>query len=336
MKKLYLVTLDNGYFAQKIIPWESMDLDVLKSAFFDLGYKASVISYSDVISRLGTYDNDYFVVTSSQCGEYKLYLNDIVTALSVRNTTVPNLEQFLMHENKGLQSLLSKVYHFDYIESEYIADISDLERRPSIRFPTVVKTVDGASANGVFLIKNYKSLVRFASKLSSYGFYYYFKKFVRNFILTKYKVPLLDRYREFGRSRLLLQNFIPNLKSDYKVLVFGDKYYVLKRFVKGEFKASGSGLFSFDNDGYFESVLDYAREYVTSYSAPIYSLDIILDENCNGHIVEVQFTHVGPLTLIDSDGYYKFIDNKWIFFNAKSNLETEFSLAVVSYLNRVV
>jgi len=49
------------------------------------------------------------------------------------------------------------------------------------------------------------------------------------------------------RSKFIVQEFIPDLSNDWKVLVFWDKYYVLRRKNRpNDFRASGSGLFSFD------------------------------------------------------------------------------------------
>ena len=50
----------------------------------------------------------------------------------------------------------------------------------------------------------------------------------------------------WNRGKIVVQEFIPGLKNDYKVLIFGSKYYVLYRRVReGDFRASGQGLLEY-------------------------------------------------------------------------------------------
>src|SRR5690606_8893478 len=69
-------------------------------------------------------------------------------------------------------------------------------------------------------------------------------KFKNFFSIGNYHNEAWEYYR--ARIPYVQQQFVPNLKCDYKALVFMDKVFLLKRGTrKDDFRASGSGIFSF-------------------------------------------------------------------------------------------
>lgn len=66
----------------------------------------------------------------------------------------------------------------------------------------------------------------------------------------------------------------------------------------------------------------------------IYSLDICIKDG-KPFIIEFQLTHVGPVTLTESEHYYTFdkINNVWVKNQGPSDLETEFTTAIIEYVN---
>ncbi|EKG2058556.1 hypothetical protein O2N19_004786, partial [Escherichia coli] len=128
----------------------------------------------------------------------------------------------------------------------------------------------------------------------------------------------------------VLQDFIPDLNSDYKVLVFGNKYYVLKRNVRdNDFRASGSGKFVFEDVS--EKFLSFARKVIEFLHTPYASLDIV--ERGDGFgCIEFQCVHFGPYTQLNAEYYYEFKNGKWIREKNNYTLEQVYAEALVDFL----
>ncbi len=77
---------------------------------------------------------------------------------------------------------------------------------------------------------------------------------------------------QFGK--VIMQEFIPNLTHDWKILVFGNICIGGKRFVKeNDFRASGSKLYGI-HEAPPKIVLDFALKCKKQLNCPITSLDI--------------------------------------------------------------
>lgn len=335
MVDIYLVTTGNVYFAQKKYPWQSMNVNYIKEKLEVEGYKVAVVSFCQLSCFLFDVKGKIIIYTSSQVKELKLYINDFAYFLKDNNMLIPSYESLLAHDNKGFQVLLNGKYGLNLIDSRYYPDLKDLCTKEK-QLPFVLKTVDGASSHGVSLIKDKSDIARLMSwpKLfdnKSFALKAFLKK-----MIFRYKYDSdWELYRTYGNKRYIAQNFIDGLEGDYKVLVFGDKYYTLKRGIRaGDFKASGSGLHSRDFDDEIFLVLDQAKEFVSKYKSHLYSLDICIS-NGQAFLIEFQFTHVGPVTLTESNFFYRFENNKWNKISSVSNLEQEFVNSVVKYIGTV-
>jgi len=108
---------------------------------------------------------------------------------------------------------------------------------------------------------------------------------------------------------------------------------VLNRKVReNDFRASGSGKLAFIEPP--EEVLAYAREIYSKLDVPFISLDIGYDGVvCN--LIEFQGTHFGPYTLVNSESYFIYSENKWIKINEKSILEEEYVESISKFIKTV-
>ena len=76
------------------------------------------------------------------------------------------------------------------------------------------------------------------------------------------------RSRSMHRAKFVAQELLPGLKGDYKVLVYGEKFYVLHRESRKKgFGASGSGRFRF-HDVLPAGLLDYAESVFLGFRVP--------------------------------------------------------------------
>lgn len=333
MKKILLVTGNDGHFAQKKFPWQSLNVLNMKERLIELDYNVEVINFQNLQKTKFNEIGNYIVYTSSQKVELKKYIEDTIYFFDRNNTLIPSYEALKAHDNKGFQVYMAKKYGFNLIESNYFSDYTEVENNQN--YPVVFKLANGASSQGVRLIKVFddlkknffvdsisQNIVRLKRKLKELIFKSRFDKQWHEYIL-------------YGESRFVLQSFVNGLDCDYKVLVFGEKFYILKRFIKyNDFRASGSGLHSLDIGNDVIAILDEAKAFTEKYPSHVYSLDICIS-NLEAKIIEFQFTHVGPVTLTDSNCYYVNEGSVWKKIEGKSDLEEEYCNAIDFYIKRV-
>jgi hypothetical protein len=130
-----------------------------------------------------------------------------------------------------------------------------------------------------------------------------------------------------------VQEFLSGLDGDYKVLVYGKKYYVLERKNrKNDFRASGSGNFSFP-DSPSDELLNFAYDIYTGFNVPFISMDIAKFEH-RYVLLEFQFLSFGNYTLERSEFYFtRKDDSGWMKVKEIPDLEREFVSSVVRYLD---
>ena len=197
--------------------------------------------------------------------------------------------------------------------------------------PFVLKSIDGAGSSGVRLIKSACLWKFFCFNKLLPSVPRFFKGLIRRYQLTSSQYSLYEyRYRKF--SRVVVQEFVSDVKFDYKVLFFYDKFYVLRRGVKpNDFRASGAGMLSFPVSDVPDVVFDLALKVVGLLDTPIASLDIIC-KNGRANLVEFQVTNFGPKALIDSPGYFVKQTQGWSFVSCKSDLNHEISRSFVLFV----
>ena len=81
-------------------------------------------------------------------------------------------------------------------------------------------------------------------------------------------------FESYHRKKFIIQSFVPDLKDDWKVLVYNEKYYVLNRKIrKNDFRASGSNIFDFEKDPP-EGLLEFSKNLYEEFDVPYASFDI--------------------------------------------------------------
>lgn len=334
-KELLLILDSKGKYRQKIDQYESIDLDVFINELKNLGYKVDVTNYFDIANNIDKIKNKQIVYTSHQQLDYKKYIEDILNLLKENNLIIPGFNSLISHENKGYQELQRKILGLDELKSYIISDTADLDK-VDISYPIVIKRPNSCSSRGVFLAHDRNELDSIIKKhFLKKDFNYYillFKRLIKK-ILKKKTFNWTDgKIKDYRYTRLILQQFIPNLDGDYKILVYGNKYYGLKRGVKkGDFKASGSGIHDYHQE-IPEEVLSFAKSCFDKLNIPFAGFDIAIDQNKKCYLIEFQSIHIGPVTLIHSEKYYTNDSDKWIRHNEKSILEEEYARAIDWYL----
>jgi len=338
MKKIIFLT-DNNFFGQTRKPWVSMDTNkiilMLKENHFDV----ESYFFNEVYDK--NIENCYIFYSFSQKEELRNYIVDIIYFLSKKNTVIPSFELLKCHENKGFQELYKKQLGINSLDSIYLNSINNVTNSV---FSVVLKTVDGSNGKGVFLVNNEKEFKKIIQKIESkITILQKIDLLRRKYFRKKKNYPAYPnynnrtdyyQYKEYIRNdkRFVLQQFIPNLTFDYRVLALYDKYYVMKRHTKeGDFRASGTKLFDFNVEKNQE-LLTYAKNIFDRINTPMLSMDIAFNGE-QYYLIEFQASHFGVSALIKSEGYYSLINNKWDIISAPSNLETEIAESVIKFIN---
>lgn len=330
--KILLITDYNNLYRQDIYRSEGIDLRVFKQVLKDNQFEVTQITYNELLNHsMKKWEGYYVVYTSSENLEYKEYIKDIIYELGKKNTLLPRYDLLMCHEDKLYQEIIKKSMGIKSLDAKMYATMKDLYKDiKSVTYPVVVKKCVGAGSISVYKANDKKELIKYAKKIMhSKDYYEYYLKAIYKRLKGKLNKHYFEDEKYFGR--LVLQQYVPNLACDWKVLVFGEKYYALRRNVrKNDFRASGSGMFAFDVPDH--RILDFAKEIYEKMDVPFLSLDLCIDSKGKVYMIEFQGVHFGPYTLINSPQYFK-KEDVWKKIESKSILAEEYARAIVTYIN---
>ncbi len=335
--EVYLLTESNGFFGQRLMPWESMDVDALVRI---LSEHFSVVraTYSEIANGAVRPKDSIVIHSSSQQPEYKVFIDDLLLfLLSNGNLLVPSIHATRSHENKGYQELHKKLRGVQSPKGFYVGKLTEIDRT-EIAYPIVFKEVCGFGSSGVRLVHSESELLeasaaewrltwREAAKALKTCLGYIVRKHI---FRRKNLRPYGDYYEPL--KRFVLQNYIPGLSQDFKVLAFQNRMFVLKREVRPQdFRASGSGRFRFDEPP--NGLLDFASELLRQFDEPYMSFDICLDGS-NYHLIEFQGVHFGPFTLMQAPKHFQRQAGGWNATTGPVRLEAVVGESLVLFLQR--
>ncbi|MGM8898526.1 MULTISPECIES: ATP-grasp domain-containing protein [unclassified Psychrobacter] len=315
--KVYIATLPNGFFGSTGQSWQSLDINKVSSL---LNFDSEIITINDLM-HIDFDETDIVFYTSSDEENIRLYLRDVMYFINKKCRIIPSYDILMSHENKGFQELYRTELGFGNLKGNYFFDIDDC----NLPLPKVLKTVSGSGSSGVFLVKNEKDLLDIKKKHFNVSNKRKVIKFQRKIKLQAEEFSIYN-YRHKGFNRFVEQDFIPNLTNDFKILVFGDRYYSLKRNIKeGDFRASGSGLFEHVKPP--KETLDYAKSIFDEMNNPYASLDIAQSpDGC--HLIEFQGTNFSPGTLLKAPSRYVCTNGEWVKEKNNQDLEENFAYAL--------
>jgi glutathione synthase/RimK-type ligase-like ATP-grasp enzyme len=350
MKKLLLLTDEQSEFLVSradVKGYTSMDVSKIKGYFVSRGYSVRICKFSD-LDLTENFKGIFILYQSSetQGGFYKRYIENLIYHLEKQGAiALPNHEFLKAHHDKVFMEFLRSGFTDDSlktIKSFCYGSWVDA-RNYNSGFPVVIKIASGSGSSGVYLAKNkveYDQLVKEAGKLLiAKGLIDlltgYFKKAAKRMI--KYLYPSKKKYYwKYNTTPdsipIVVQTFVEGLSGDYKVLIFGKKYFLLYRSNReNDFRASGSGKFYDVPEKDHEGLLSYARKINTEIDFPIIGMDIGFDGK-EYHLIEFQMIDIGTSALQRSDYWHEFHDGKWIRYDGKSDLEEEFSGSIYDYI----
>jgi glutathione synthase/RimK-type ligase-like ATP-grasp enzyme len=353
MKRLIILIDESSKFlisTSDFKNYTSMDIEKIKVNFLAHDCSVEVCKFSDLdLSKDYKGVNIIYQTSEAPGNFYKRYIEDVVYFLEKQGAhVIPKYEMLKAHHNKVYMELLKSTFadpSLKTIKSICYGSWVDA-RNYNGGFPVVIKRPSSTSSTGVFLAKDkkeYNRLVKHAGHiLFAQGLNEYLvgalkrtaKKVIKYFSPSKSKFMQYDTTP--GSTPIVIQTFIDGLKGDYKVLVFGKKYFTLYRKTReNDFRASGSGLHFVVPEEEHEGLLNFAQKLTLELSSPTFGMDIGFD-GTNYHLFEFQMLHLGPSTLQKSLAWHEYLNGKWVRFEGKSDLEEEYSNAVSEYIDKSV
>lgn len=338
MKKIYLLCDYKRNFGSKRddFPYRSgMDKELLRSLFAQNNCESKLMTFAEATTPEIDWCNVPVIYTCTEdIGyKYKSFIEDVVLGLELKGAILLPPYKFLhATNNKVFMEILRTT-----IPKELSGNVNSfvfgsyeefINKLPPIEYPAIIKEPAGAKSKGVYLVRNIEQAKRIVKKISATP---NFKEDIKDWLRAKKHKGYIKE--SMYRNKFVIQNFVHDLEYDYKVLIYGKKYYVLKRNNRpNDFRASGSGLFEFTEDIPFE-ILNYAEELFNFFQVPNLSLDIAFRNN-QCYLLEFQAVFFGSTTLVKSLFYFVKEKSKWKIFQGKSILEEEFVNSIVSFLNK--
>jgi len=333
MKNEILILVDYNHFLRNA--WRNcstLNLETIKTILLENNFKVEICSYQDILQMASKPKEKFIWYASSNFLSYKNYIEDILLILKDNNVLIPPFDIFRAHDNKGYQSLLREKLSLPLMQEYYFGTLEELDKIINhIKFPIVLKGVRGSGSTNVTLVHNKNRLRKLVKRKSREASILIgqIKRYLKRYIFTnKYTY---DNSREsLYYNNFLLQEYVPDLTSDWKVLIFYDKYYVFEREVRrNDFRASGSGKFYYRN--FDLKMLDFCQDIFQQLDTPWISLDVCY----NGHefqLLEYQGTAFGPIGLLNAPYYFvQGKDKAWQKIFEKSDLSTEYALAFIKH-----
>lgn len=343
MRNIYLLTDYKGHFESRwnAKPYRSgFDQSLLRKFFNQFGYECEFIRFSDIrFSEIKYWKGRLVLYTSSEeMGyNYKSFIEDIVLGLEEAGAfLIPNYRYLRANNNKIFMEILRELIlgkELSGFTSQGFGTLEELKRAVKtnkIILPCVIKTAAGAMSRGVAFAVTPSDLLKKAKKISRTPHWMHdFKEFVR-----QYKIPGYRKESRF-QGKFIVQPYIPGLKNDWKVLIFNNRYYILRRDNRpNDFRASGSGLFYPDKQANFPmEMLDYLEVIYKRFDVPTLSLDFGYNGK-RGYIFEFQAIQFGKSTLHYCKNYCVKEGGKWIWKEMENDFEQEwlYAMSVASYI----
>lgn len=341
MKKIYLLTDYKGFFGSKwkSIPYRSgYDQQKLKDYFYKYNYDIEFISFTEIDFDPEFWKDKLVLYTSSEEYDlhYKSFIEDVILGLSTAGAIVmPGYINLRANNNKVFMEIMRKFTLNNPVvnlHSQVFGTYRELEKavnKKNVKTPCILKPFSGSMSRGVSLVKNEKELLSTAAKLSR-------TKNIRNEIHEIIRSQKRKGYvkESAHQNRFIVQPFIPNLKNDWKVLIYGDHYFILKRHIKpNDFRASGSGLnYLAGSESEFPiHMLDELEKVYHQMDVPHASIDFAYDGE-KGYIFEFQFIYFGTSTQYKSKDFYQKENGKWLVKEKTFDQEEEYVWGVDHYL----
>jgi len=311
----------------------SMEVPQIKSLFERKGYDVEVERFSDIDFRSDKYTESFVLYQSAEDPDlrYKDYIEDILLGLEFKGAIlIPDFHKFRAHHNKVFMEILRDTSKFSAIQniaSGKYGTLSEFEKSfYKHKLPIIIKSGAGSRSSGVGLAQSKKEALQFSRRIAKSYSSINLKRFIEGLLNRRGFRPISNYRRKF-----VVQNFVSGLSHDYKILVYDDRFYVLRRENRpGDFRASGSGILSFPEE-VPNGLLDYAEKIFAFFSTPFISIDVAVRDD-EYFLMEFQFLSFGQHAVEQSHFFFRKKASQWVKVKETPDLERIFVDAVDMYI----
>ena len=293
--KPYRSGLDIALFTQEM---KKHDYLIKTLHFFEIDFSNPQIYKNKLVLYQSAEAYDYY-------GEYKSYIDDVLFFLKISGAIlIPEYKYFRAHGNKVFMEMLRGFMDDKNKPSTdlYGSFEEFIIHKKQREFPVVVKKAFGDQSRGVFKASSFKSLKSISKKIARAS------RIFKEVIKDRTRLIKYNDYQVFSlnRNKFLIQSFIPELKGDYKILIFRDIFFVIERKNRpNDFRASGGGYNSFAGEfNVPDGLLEYAYKIFSDFNCPFISLDIGINNN-GFNLIEFQFINFGTSAHSKSEFFYR-------------------------------
>lgn len=331
---LLLVDYKDEYFPPHKGTSTITDLDRLGRCFAELGYDLTVKRFADVDFRTQDHDGRPVLYQSAQDPDlnYKSYLEDVLLGLKMQGAVlIPRFHLFRAHHNKAFLEILrdlNPVEEVRSLRSRVYGSYSEFDRdADSLTYPAVIKPSAGDSGRGVALVRTPRQARMHALRAS-------LALDRRELWRNAYRRTFMKGWRpdSFAKRKFIVQEFVPGLDHDWKVIVFGPKYFVTTRPTRSsDFRASGSRAPRSYPTKLPDGLLDFLEKVFTAFHAPFASIDVMHDGQ-RFYLGEIQFVRFGTGAVIRTPQHFRRVDGRWTCIPGRSEWEPELALCIAHHL----
>ncbi|MCK5739297.1 hypothetical protein KAH55_08950, partial [bacterium] len=307
------------------------------------GFTPEVHSYHEIINGKFHPQHSLVFYSFSQRPNVRQFITDMVRYLDDgTNLLIPSYDLLRCHENKGFQELFKKQHGISTLPAYYFSHPDQLADY-DLTFPMVLKAPGGSNGTQVFLIRDkahFREVWRKQFHYVSLGQRLdlwrrrYFRREKHYHEYPNYSNTTdYEQYRHYivEEQNFVFQQFVPNLKYDYRVLAVHDKYFITRRMNRdNDFRASGAKKFVMDFEANPE-MLDYAREVYQKSDSPYLSMDIC-ESDSGFDLIEFQAIHFGISVIIRNKGYYQHVNGNWELVPEIASLEDVLAYGFAGYI----
>lgn len=221
----------------------------------------------------------------------------------------PNFNSGWHFDDKVGQKYLLEAIHAPLVKSYVFYDKRQaLAWVEKTSFPKVFKLSGGAGSANVKLIKSESQARRIINRAFGKGFEQYDRIGGLKDRIKKYKVgigtffnvlkgvvrlinpPKYSKLLPREKGYVYFQEFIPNNNFDVRVIVIGNRAFAVKRYVReNDFRASGSGVKSYDKQEIDERCIKIAFDINKKLHSQSIGYDFVFDQDNNPLIVEIGY-----------------------------------------------
>jgi glutathione synthase/RimK-type ligase-like ATP-grasp enzyme len=324
-------------------PYRSgFDLNLLRREYAELEINPVFIPFSEVDLLKNNYTGQFIAYTSAEDPgyHYKAFVEDIVLSLELSGAKMlPKFIFLRATNNKVFMEKLREIYFpkearkFATMSFGSADELNDSMIK-KLKFPVIVKSAEGASGQGVFLAQNEAQLLQNVKKISR----------TKNLRQEAWDIGRAIKHKGYKRESLfrrkfILQKFIPNLINDWKIYVFGSRYYIFFRPIlkHRKFKASGGGYQNYsygENAKFPEGIFDFAKRIYEKLHVPHVSLDIAYD-GTDFYLLEFQSVYFGTAGIVKSNCYFSCAeDNKGQPIFEKRSIENVYANSIKEFISK--